>query len=524
MKKALFTLSAILSIILLTLCFTLPATAADTMQSGTWGTLSWELNETTGELIISGEGKMENFDGSNSPSAWRNHRASIKSVTIEDGVTSIGAYAFSACPNLMSVSISNSVTSIEHFAFAGNAGLTDLSIPNSVTRVEKNAFSDCSNLIQLDSRIYYVDRWVIGCMFNAVKTVTLRENTVGIADYAFYGTDLMTVSLPEGLTTIGNTAFAGCDKLGAITIPNSVTTIGAFAFMSCRVLKSISFGNELTNIGAQAFYDCDNLTSITIPDSVTSIGEAAFSQCANLTTVKLSENLTSIDKKVFDTCVLLESITIPNSVKSIGDSAFAKCPLKSVTIGKSIISIADNAFEGCSVIKDVLYCGSDPNIGAYFSSTVSIQCHRYAWKSVDPENHQQICSACGTVKLTESHTWNGGEFTISPTHRDTGIITYTCTACGEIKTETAEKFAHSFGDWCSHDADQHKRVCDCGEIEYASHVYSSDQATSCDTCGEARIPTEKSSGCGASLSGEISVAMLFIGATAGFLLKRKKKR
>lgn len=523
MKKALLTLSAILSIILLTLCFTLPATAADTMQSGTWGTLSWELNETTGELIISGEGKMENFDASDSPSAWRNHRASIKSVTIEDGVTSIGAYAFSACPNLMSVSISNSVTSIERFAFAGNAGLTDLSIPNSVTRVGKNAFSDCSNLIQLDSYICYVDRWVIGCMVNTVKMVTLRENTVGIADYAFYGTDLMTVSLPEGLTIIGNTAFAACDKLAAITIPDTVTTIGSQAFMFCRALKSVSLGNELTNIGAQAFYYC-NITSITIPNSVTNIGESAFEECANLTSVKISENLTSIGKKVFDTCSLLESITIPHSVKSIGEFAFANCSLKSVTIGKSVISIADNAFEGCSVIKDILYCGSDPNIGAYFSSTVSIQCHRYAWESVDPENHQQICSACGAVKLTESHTWNGGEFTISPTHRDTGIITYTCTACGETKTETAEKFAHSFGDWCSHDAAQHKRVCDCGEIEYASHVYSNDQDNSCDTCGEVRILTEKSSGCGASLSGGISVAMLFIGATAGFLLKRKKKQ
>ena len=95
--------------------------------------------------------------------------------------------------------------------------------------------------------------------------------------------DILSVSLPEGLTSIGSEAFRDCSSLTSITIPNSVTSIGGSAFSGCSSITSITIGNSVTSIGDWAFSGCSSLTSITIPNSVTSIGDYAFSSCAQVT-------------------------------------------------------------------------------------------------------------------------------------------------------------------------------------------------------------------------------------------------
>lgn len=114
--------------------------------------------------------------------------------------------------------------------------------------------------------------------------------------------DIKSIVVPEGVTTIDNGAFFGCDNLKTIAIPNSVTSIGSEAFCGCTGLKRITIPDNVTSIGEGAFSGCSSLVSITIPDSVTSIGERTFSNCRSLT-----------------------NITIPNSVTNIGDSAFYRC-------------------------------------------------------------------------------------------------------------------------------------------------------------------------------------------------------
>lgn len=110
------------------------------------------------------------------------------------------------------------------------------------------------------------------------------------------------VNIPNGVTSIGATAFLNYPNLENITIPDSVTTIGYSAFAFCSMLERINIPNSVTIIESEVFLNCSMLTSITIPDSVTSIGNSAFQECMNLT-----------------------SITIPDSVTSIGDSAFREC-------------------------------------------------------------------------------------------------------------------------------------------------------------------------------------------------------
>ena len=168
------------------------------------------------------------------------------------------------------------------------------------------------------------------------------------APWRQYRSNILSVSLPQNLTSIGEFAFVGCTSLTSITIPNSVTSIGDYAFDGCTGLTSVTIGNSVTSIGDNAFNGCISLTSITIPNSVTSIEYSTFKGCTGLTSVTIGNGVTSIGSSAFHSCTGLTSITIPNSVTNIGEHAFYGCTgLTSVTIGNGVTSIGSSAFLGC---------------------------------------------------------------------------------------------------------------------------------------------------------------------------------
>ena len=137
------------------------------------------------------------------------------------------------------------------------------------------------------------------------------------------------VILPEyngvKVTSIGGTAFYGCNSLTSITIPDSVTSIGSNAFRGCSSLSNITIPISVTSIGDYTFYGCSKLTSIIIPDSVTSIGDNAFDNCSSLTSVTVGNGVTSIGYYAFGFCFKLTSVTIGKEVTSIGNYAFHRC-------------------------------------------------------------------------------------------------------------------------------------------------------------------------------------------------------
>ena len=171
------------------------------------------------------------------------------------------------------------------------------------------------------------------------------------------------VQILDGVTTIGNFAFAECSNLINVTIPNSVTSIGENAFEFCSRLTNVNIPNSVTSIESEAFFCCSSLTSVSIPDSVTSIGEYAFSGCSSLTSVTIPSSVTTI-KNLFQYCSSLTSVTIPNSVTSIGEYAFSGCSsLTSVNIPNSVTSIGNYAFFECSSLTSVNIPNSVTSIG-----------------------------------------------------------------------------------------------------------------------------------------------------------------
>ncbi len=188
-----------------------------------------------------------------------------------------------------------------------------------------------------------------GC--NNLTSVTIPSSVTNVEWYAFYNCGSLTsVTLPSGVTNVGYGAFEGCGSLTSVTLPKSMKDLGWYAFKGCGSLTSVTIPNGITSVGTEMFYECGSLTSVTIPDSITSIGDSAFYNCSSLKSVTIPESVTSIGDSAFYNCSNLTNVTIPKKVTSIGSEVFYNCSkITSMEIPDGVTSIGDNAFFGCGL-------------------------------------------------------------------------------------------------------------------------------------------------------------------------------
>ncbi len=374
MKKAL-ALLALLAAVCCLLTFSAAAESAE-VSSGTCGeNLTWTL-DAAGMLTVSGTGAMEDYRYYRIP--WYQSRDSIKTVVIENGVTTIGDCAFEGCSSLSSITLPEGVTAIGRSAFAYCTSLSSITIPESVTAVGEYAFSRCESL--KDVSITDLDAWCRidfansaatpmcnggNLLLNGQKLVSVTVPEDAVKAYSFYGfKDLIQVTLPAGVTAIGDGAFWNCTSLSSIKLPDGIAVIGSNAFEGCTSLTGIEIPEGVTTIGDAAFYGCTSLTSITIPEGVTAIGGAAFSYCTSLSSINIPTGVTVIGESVFSGCDSLASITIPESVTAIGDYAFSNCDsLTGVTIPEGVTAIGNHAFRSCRSLASIEIPSSVTAIG-----------------------------------------------------------------------------------------------------------------------------------------------------------------
>ena len=175
------------------------------------------------------------------------------------------------------------------------------------------------------------------------------------SDTRWGGNDIKSVSLPDGLTSIGEVAFYGCTSLTSVTIPDSVTSIGSSAFSGCTSLTSVTIGNSVTSIGEFAFYRCTSLSSVTIPDSVTTIEDSAFSGCTSLTAINVAEG---------NTAYVSENGVLFNKSKTSLIQYPAGKTDSAYTIPDSVTSIGYYAFLSADSLKSIEVSGNNPNFSS----------------------------------------------------------------------------------------------------------------------------------------------------------------
>ncbi len=221
-----------------------------------------------------------------------------------------------------------------------------------------------------------------------------------IGDYAFAGTDLSSIGIPDSVTNIGDGAFNYCTNLASITVPGSVVKFGEGVFNSCSRLASATLEDGIVDIGTNEFQDCASLVYISIPNSVTKIDDNAFYSCSSLTNIVISSRVVSIGGYAFSECINLTSIDIPSGVTKIGEFCFDGCtnlgaiivssnnpsyaseagvlfnhkkttlvgypqgkPGASYTIPSTVSSIGDYGFYSCAQLANVAIPDSVTSIG-----------------------------------------------------------------------------------------------------------------------------------------------------------------
>ncbi len=430
-------------------------------RSGTCGTnLTWTLYND-GELIVKGTGAMTDWvDSRDVP--WKSVRSSIKKVTIKQGVTTIGEQAFKLCSNLTKVNLSNTVVTLREGSFVECDALVEVTLPESVTSIEGGVFGSCDNLkkVTILSRTTTFGSYpsfsnlsssfaIYGYYGSTAQSYAQRcgidfvpLDYGDVVDGGNCGTNLTWKLYDNGALVISGTGkmtnwayftsapwFSQSSSVKSITIANGVTSIGDYAFVFCDNLPHMTIPDSVTSIGKGAFSQCTKLESITIPAGVTTIGEDAFDLCWNLskftvnkgnkyfsndsygvlfnkdktklicypagntrTSYTVPAGVTSIQDRAFRFCGSTD-ITLPSGLLLIGDWAFRNCyQLTSIRIPATVTSIGEEAFAYCSNLTKAIIRSTNVTFGASVFDDTAASLSLYGYPGSTTETYAKAHS------------------------------------------------------------------------------------------------------------------------------------
>ena len=268
-------------------------------------------------------------------------QGAVSSFNVNENCKVISPYAFADCSSLSSVNIPSGVVSIGSYAFSNCNSLNEITIPETVISIGSYAFNGVNSLnnvyyngtLEQWANITFDGSWIPNLAINLymnnqlVEEITLDKN---VKNYAFEGIQsLKKVTLKEGVTSIGHSAFSDCINLAEINLPSSLETIGEFAFCDCRSLISVDIPAKITAINNYTFYNCRNLQTVVFADNsnLISIGSYAFRNCSDLEAVDFGANskLERIGVYAFASCTSLIDLKIPDCIVYVASLAFDGC-------------------------------------------------------------------------------------------------------------------------------------------------------------------------------------------------------
>ena len=314
-------------------------------------------------------------------------QCALEHLTIGEGVTEIGMWAFWKCTSLKDIQLPSSLTSVLSNAFAYCSGVTRLVLPDNLTDIDYYGFGYMTGLVELTLPAN-MKVLANGAFYGAsnLSTIHFNDGLESVEGNAFYGCGMTKVTLPEGLKTIGTGAFSNCKSMVSVELPQSLTAIGAQAFFKCHKLSSIELPSGVTSLEMAAFYECSSLTeftfpasisylasncfygcsslkSIEIPEAITVINSGMFYDCSSLSDVKLHDGVTEIGNSAFYGCKSLTNIDLPKHLKKISKSMFCRAGLVDIVIPDEVTTIQDNAFYLCESLESLFLSENVDSIG-----------------------------------------------------------------------------------------------------------------------------------------------------------------
>ena len=347
--------------------------------------VTWSLDDA-GTLTISGTGNMKNYDASRVP--WYDKKKEIKSIIINDGVNSIGDYAFESCTNLTSITIPEGVTSIGNYAFGLCTSLTSVTLPNSVTSIGDLAFVTCLRL----------------------KSINIPNKVTSIGNYTFTDcTSLTSITIPEGVTSIGKDAFMNCSGLTSVILPNSVTSIGDRAFYNCTALKTL-FCEATLDLNKAMVSSSTSIIRYTVEDDSSTPKEVTITAIENTDSASFPCNAMGDNYK----------ITISEQIK---DKVTLEHQIDTYTLDDADTTKHKGTCKRCGIQAEQKHTYGD------YTPKDSATCSKVGTEAA-------TCTVCGHTDVRQSssgtapHEWDDGVITTPATCIDAGIKTYTCKNCG----------------------------------------------------------------------------------------------
>lgn len=320
--------------------------------------VTWRLDTSTGELVISGTGRMQE----NVVSPW--HGLGVKTVVINSGVTGIGINAFSGCREIESVTIADTVTEIGDSAFNYCKSLEEIVIPDSVEIIGNDVFKSCVSLksIKLSASLSSVGTGITSGCENLTSVTVSAENEHFCIDESFvlYNKDktvlidslcknsIVNYTVPEGVESTAPVAFSQTTTLETLSLPASLRTLGRSSFSSCGNLKSVTFAenSNLKTVESVAFYSCHNLSNMRLPAGIEYIGEY-FAE----NTAYRESTCNDVNGVLYDGEYLIDvdysfrgNLEVKEGTRLIANGALTLSPLEGLSLPASLEVICNDYF------------------------------------------------------------------------------------------------------------------------------------------------------------------------------------